>query len=117
MRGSSSLTVYSEFLNSSSPNDHGAANIVDVTAFPWVYRLYVIEHYKGLSVSNDGEGKQSMLKEKVDAWLKRMEEIPAVRDTLAEKNKLLETYARYADGSAKSQVGVAVMQGREAHVV
>ena len=106
------LVGLDDFLNLSASykDTENKPNIVDVTGFPWVYRLYTIAHYKGLSV--DGE-----LKNKVEIFLKKMEAVPAGRDSLAEKDKLLETYARYADGTARSQVGVAVMQGKEAHVV
>ena len=44
-------------------------------------------------------------------------EIEGIKETLPDKNKLLRSYERYADASAKSLVGQAVNAGKEAHEI
>ena len=94
-----------EFYDSKSPG------LVDFAVFPFVHRLYILEHYKGFSLRS-GNIKDSIL-----AWQEKMESRPAVAKTLANREELLAIYQRYADGTAKSQVGEAVRKGKEAHDV
>jgi glutathione S-transferase len=86
-----------------------APGLVDFAVFPFVHRLYIVEHYKQLSLP-DGEAKN-----KIMAWQALMEARPSVKRTLAEHGDLIPIYHRYADGTAKSQVADSVRQGREAH--
>eukprot|EP01023_Acetabularia_acetabulum_P046516 TRINITY_DN4805_c0_g1_i3.p1 TRINITY_DN4805_c0_g1~~TRINITY_DN4805_c0_g1_i3.p1 ORF type:complete len:261 (-),score=51.34 TRINITY_DN4805_c0_g1_i3:18-800(-) len=55
--------------------------------------------------------------QKLDAWYKRMVNLEAVSGTFTTREKILGSYARYADGTAKSLVGDAVRAGGHAHEV
>ena len=89
---------------------------VDFAVFPWVYRLYIIEHFKGLRLPERTE-EEVALKRKLTAWQQKMESLPSVHRTLADSDELTKLYNRYADGTAKSKVGDAVRKGKEAHSV
>ena len=86
-----------------------APTLADVAVFPWVYRLYVLEQFRGMRL---GESAQEIW-----AWKDRMEALSSVQRTLADKEKLLATYERYEKGTANSLVGVAVREGKEAHEI
>ena len=86
-------------------------NIVDFTIFPWAFRLYVLEEFRGFKLDPNVPWVN-----KFSAWKKRMEnEVQGVQNTLPDKIQLLKSYERYADASAKSLVGNAVNAGKEAH--
>ena len=86
-------------------------NIVDFTLFPWAYRLYVLEEFRGFKL----DPELAWVK-KYFNWKQKMEqEVTGVKDTLPDKTDLLESYERYANASAKSLVGDAVRAGKEAH--
>jgi glutathione S-transferase len=116
------------FTNSLSYEDNGISfyqcpycdgeqpTIVDFTVFPFIHRLYILEHYKGLTLPSTTNNEIEM-KKKIFDWCKKMEERPSVKQTLADREKLIPIYARYADGTAKSQVADAVRQGIGAHFV
>ena len=90
--------------------------IVDLTVFPFVHRLYIVEHYKGFSLPETTEPQQEA-KKKLIAWKKNMEARPAVAKTLATREALIPVYLRYADGTAKSKVAESVRKGQAAHDV
>jgi len=93
-----------KFYKSNSPN------IVDFTLYPWVFRLYVLEKFRGF-LDND-----LLWVKQLSDWKQRMEnEALGVAETLPDEDKLLKSYERYADASAKSLVGDAVRAGKEAH--
>ena len=48
-------------------------------------------------------------------WRAHVMALPAVRATLADEEALLETYQRYANGTAASKVAEAVRRGKSAH--
>jgi len=87
-------------------------NIVDITVLPWACRLFLIEHYRGKCLDET----QPWVGEFV-AWRERMLGCKGVRETIADDGKLKQSYARYADGTAKSKVGDAVRSGDNAHDV
>jgi len=91
-------------------------SLVDFCVFPFVHRLYIVEHYKGLTLP-DRTAQERQVKHKIELWRKRMEERPSVRPTLASPEDLIPIYRRYADGTAKSKVGDSVRQGKQAHDV
>ena len=72
--------------------------IVDLTVFPWVHRLFLLDHFKSLSL--DGKEGSSILsqesKDKIMAWQMKMEDYPPVKSTLAEREKLIEVHVMYA---------------------
>ena len=87
------------------------ANIVDFTVFPWAFRLYVLEEFRGFHLDQNLTWVQLFI-----GWKERMEkEVTGVKETLPDKSKLLQSYERYADATAKSLVGNAVNAGKEAH--
>jgi glutathione S-transferase len=93
------------FFKSDSPS------IVDFTLYPWAFRLYVLEKFRGLKLDLNLPWV-----EKFTDWQKRMEdEVKGVLETLPNKDQLLNSYERYEDASAKSLVGDAVRAGKEAH--
>ena len=86
-------------------------NIVDFTLYPWAFRLYVLEEFRGFKLDLDLPWVKKYLH-----WKQRMEqEVTGVKDTLPDRKELLKSYERYADASAKSLVGDAVRAGKEAH--
>lgn len=85
-------------------------SIVDLTVFPWCFRFYVLARFRGFAL-DEAEPYVKRLR----AWEVAMHANPAVQATLPDKEKLLATYARYEQGTANSQVGEAVRQGKEAH--
>ena len=90
--------------------------IVDFTVFPWVHRLFILDHFKSLSI----DGKEGAIlskkgREKIMAWKTKMESHHSVKKTLAQPEKLIPVYIRYANGTANSKVGDAVRSGKEAH--
>ena len=107
------------YKNSSAPN------IVDLTVFPWVHRLDVLQHHKDFTLRVSGHPKNAALVapengggERFDAWTRRlfawrdrMEAVEAVKSTLADREKLITVYRRYADGTGKSKVADAVFRG------
>ena len=90
--------------------------IIDLTVFPFVHRLYLLEHYKGFTFP-EATQVQRNAKRQLLAWQHHMEGRPSVAQTLASRDKLTPIYKRYADGSAKSKVAESVRQGRAAHDV
>lgn len=99
--------------------------IVDWTVYPFVSRLFVLEHYRGYSlrqtvmaaVEQDSHNNTKTNITNLLVWQKRMEARPAVAATSAQPSRLLAIYERYANRSTQSQVGNAVKEGRGAHTV
>ena len=88
-------------------------SIVDFTVFPWAFRLYVLEQFRSFTLDQNLPWVKNYM-----SWKNRMEnDIEGVKETLSDKNKLLNSYERYADASAKSLVGQAVNAGKEAHEI
>jgi len=79
-------------------------SLVDISLAPWVpLRDFVLEHYKAFSIPwDDPELKR------LAAFKAAVEESASVRKTLADPEKLLGTYKRYADNTATSEVAKAV---------
>ena len=90
---------------------NNTANIVDFTVYPWAFRLYVLEEFRGFHLDQSLPWVQLFI-----GWKERMEnEVTGVKETLPDKSKLLQSYERYANATAKSLVGNAVKAGKEAH--
>ena len=88
-------------------------NIVDFTLYPWAFRLYVLETFRGFKLDSNLPWV-----EKFHEWMSRMEnEVNGVKQTHPDKQDLLKSYERYANATAKSLVGDAVKSGREAHEI
>ena len=89
-------------------------SIVDFCVFPFLHRLYIIEHYKGL-VLPESTAAEKEVASKIRQWIAKMEARPSVQSTLAKPVDLIPIYLRYADGTAKSKVGDLVRKGQQAH--
>jgi len=85
--------------------------LIDLCVFPFVHRLYVLQHYKGYRFPPGDDRK------KLEDWQEKMESRSSVHSTLAPRDQLLSCYARYADGTAQSKVADAVRGDRNAHDV
>ena len=86
---------------------------VDVAFFPWAFRILecrVLEHYRG----DDYQIKPSEFP-KLSSWFRAMLELQPILSTLPNTTALLDTYARYARGDARSKVAEAVRSGLQAH--
>jgi len=84
-------------------------SIVDVALFPWIHRIVdakILETFRGMVVR---------MPEKLQEWHKTMLALPSVATTIAEPERLVGSYQRYADATAKSAVAEAVRQGKNAH--
>ena len=91
-------------------NDNGPS-LVDFTVFPFIHRLYIVQHYRGYRLADT----DAVANDKIEKWQARMEALPGVAGTIAKRQPLINVYLRYADGSAQSKVGDAVRSGKEAH--
>lgn len=85
---------------------------VDLALFPWAYRYYVFEHYRGpdFVVPNHTPELQAY-----HTWYNHMISLPSVQRTCPDKDRYLEHIQKYADGSARSKVANAVRRGVAAH--
>lgn len=89
---------------------------VDYAIIPWLLRIVIIEHYRPTLRLDDYMEVDEV--RKLRSYIDRMRRLTAVKCTLWKDEKdLLQAYERYADGTAQSQVGQAVMSGKNAHDV
>ena len=81
----------------------------DLVLFPYAYRLYVLEHYRGpdFAIPSDFE--------RYWRWYDAMVALDAVARTLPDKDRYVAHVAKYAHGKARSKVGNAVRRGAAAH--
>ena len=85
--------------------------LVDVALIPHAARFYVLSHYRGKDFALDP--KDAALSP-FFTWNRHVMSLPAVKATLADKDRLLQSYKRYADGSAASKIADAVRSGKSA---
>ena len=91
----------------------------DIMLAPWAHRFDVIlRHYRSVVIPcEDGSPPDGALREHADAfkryhaWYKAVQALPCYKKTLAEQEKLIASYQRYADDTVKSQVGDAIRSG------
>ena len=88
---------------------------VDLSLFPWAWRYYVFQHYRGPDFAVSPQHLAAKEYTPFFRWLDAMCELDAVSDTLPDKDRYLEHIGKYADGSARSKVAEAVRRGVEAH--
>ena len=86
-------------------------NLVDCVLFPYAWRLYVLDHYRGFKVPPRTENR---VWADYHAWLDRVELLDSVQKTLPDKEKYLIHVEKYASGRARSKVGNAVRRGKNA---
>ena len=90
----------------------GTLSTVDVALFPFAWRLYVLETYRGRDfiVPRDDPALVHYWR-----WHDEAEALPAIASTLPDREEYLRHISKYADGSAQSKVGEAVRAGKPAH--
>jgi glutathione S-transferase len=84
---------------------------VDLALFPWAFRFYVLEHYRG----PEFKIPETPELEPYHAWYRHMVSLACVQRTLFDQDKYLDHIRKYADGSARSKVAEAVRRGAAAH--
>lgn len=113
------LTYRSNEINFYDQNDDASAQapgLCDLCVFPFIHRLYIIEHFKGYHLPDESMEQQEV-KRKILDWQNKMESHASVYSTLASRERLIPIYERYADGTAKSKVADSVREGKHAHDV
>jgi glutathione S-transferase len=90
----------------------GQLSTVDLTLFPWAYRYYVLEHYRGpdYAIPAATTTRQKSL-DKYHEWFLHMMGLDSVRRTLPDRDRYLDHIRKYADGTARSKVANAVRRG------
>tara|TARA_B100000085_G_C18556395_1_gene517900 strand:- start:2378 stop:3226 length:849 start_codon:yes stop_codon:yes gene_type:complete len=87
--------------------------LVDLTLFPWAWRLPVFETHRDQRFKIDPRKSPGFMK--YTRWLRAMCSRDDVLRTLPNWEEYLQHITRYADGSARSKVANAVRDGRGAH--
>lgn len=90
---------------------NGQLSNVDVALFPWAFRYYVLEHYRGPEFAIPKTPDYQPFHE----WYQAMLDTASVQRTLPDRDKYLEHIANYANGTARSKVANAVRRGAAAH--
>ena len=91
--------------------------LVDCALFPYAWRLYVLEHYRGFHVptgGGSGGGGGKHWSSGYHRWLERVGALESVKKTLPDKERYLVHVEKYASGRARSKVGNAVRRGKNA---
>merc|ERR1712080_107817 len=104
------LKMFTENVQTNGYFKSSSMSVVDITLFPWAYRLYLLEDFRGKHLDKD-----LLWTEEFFAWYERMLHSKAVLDTIPNKDNLKGMYVRYAQGTAKSKVADAVRDGKQAH--
>ena len=102
-------SLYSDFDSSTGPFFGGKSlNMVDIMLAPFAYRFDVIlSHYRNFRIPSEEQAELA----KYHEWYTALVDNENFKKTLPDKQKLIDCYQRYADGSAKSLVGEAVRKG------
>jgi len=87
--------------------------LVDLTLFPWAWRLPVFETHRDQRFKIDPSKSPGFMK--YTRWLRAMCSRDDVLRTLPNWEEYLQHITRYADGSARSKVANAIRDGRGAH--
>jgi glutathione S-transferase len=108
-----------DFLKEVLPNgfyQSKTPTIVDFTVIPWLLRIPVLKHFRPTFKFEDQLDDTEM--QKLEEYVTRVRGLETVQKTLwKDDQELMDVYHRYANGSAKSQVGEAVKSGKNAHDV
>jgi len=104
----------SELLKTSGPLFLADAQVsnVDFSLFPWAFRYYVFEHYRGPNYCIPKDDPELRL---YHEWFSYMMKLESVQRTIPKKDDYLEHIGKYADSSARSKVANAVRRGVAAH--
>lgn len=81
-------------------------NMVDIMLAPFAYRYNVVlSHFRQYKVPQDG------ILEAYHTWYKNISAHKSFKDTLPDDDKLIQSYVRYAEDTAKSKVAEAIRKG------
>ncbi|KAJ3052396.1 hypothetical protein HK097_006321 [Rhizophlyctis rosea] len=84
-------------------------SLVDITFAPFAIRFeIVLKHYRGFSVPDGPE----LAWKRYAKWVEAIKKHPAVAATLSDSERYLQSYQRYADGTAQSKAAQAVRGGK-----
>jgi glutathione S-transferase len=119
------LNGLEEFMTTSKGMYYGGDDglcLVDCVLFPYAWRLYVLEHYRGFRIPNGNDSfsnsssniNSSKVWSDYHKWLERVESLDYVKRTLPDVDKYLVHVEKYASGRARSKVGNAVRRGKNA---
>lgn len=102
-------TLFDEFDTSHGQFFGGdSLNMVDIMLAPFAYRFHVIlGHYRKFKILSEEHTELV----KYQRWYTALMESENFKKTLPDEQKLIESYQRYADGSAASLVGDAIRKG------
>lgn len=102
----SSLKHLFDNMESSGPFYLGQTpGFVDFMLFPHAHRIQeILSFYRGLQIPVKGY-------EKYHAWYASMLEVPCIKGTLADTQQLIQSYKRYADDVAETEVATAIRTG------
>ncbi|CEO96140.1 hypothetical protein PBRA_004830 [Plasmodiophora brassicae] len=78
---------------------------VDILLAPWALRMFLLKHFRGFEVPADGPFAKYL------RWFNAIRHRPSVKATIADDDKLIAMYQRYAAGSAETKVADAVRRG------
>eukprot|EP01124_Arcella_intermedia_P008145 TRINITY_DN15094_c0_g1_i1.p1 TRINITY_DN15094_c0_g1~~TRINITY_DN15094_c0_g1_i1.p1 ORF type:complete len:250 (-),score=59.68 TRINITY_DN15094_c0_g1_i1:55-804(-) len=94
----SNLTQFQGFLPPEGPFLQGSQfSYLDIALLPWWQRLYVLEHYRAFRVPRESH-------QRLHSWYQACTQLEAFKKTIADTEKLLQTYWGYANNTATSDV-------------
>eukprot|EP00898_Chlorokybus_atmophyticus_P008355 jgi/Chlat1/8520/Chrsp80S09220 len=102
--------AYEDLGSGSGPFFYGRdrLSMVDMCVLPWAIRFSILKHYRGFEVPRDGSPEF----ERFHWWLDAALQQASVRATLQDEGRLRESYQRYADNKAGSEVSRAINAGK-----
>ncbi|KAJ3042894.1 hypothetical protein HDV00_006456 [Rhizophlyctis rosea] len=97
------------FLPDSSGDSTESLSLPDIALAPFAIRIeIVLKHYRNFELPTGPEEAWG----RYNKWVEAVKAHPAVAATVSDTEKYLESYKRYADGSANSKVAQAVRSGK-----
>ena len=84
-------------------------SLVDIAFAPFAIRFEnVLKHYRNFSVPDGPE----LAWKRYAKWVEAVKRHPAVAATVSDEDRYLQSYSRYADGTAQSKAAQAVRDGK-----
>ena len=84
---------------------------VDIAFAPWAARFYILEHFRGFDwrsrAAAVAAATDAAAVERFGGWLRATLAHPSVVATLADRQRLLDSYRRYADDVTDSRTAQA----------
>lgn len=102
-----SIEEFTEAMDPDGPFFFGKEfSSVDISWAPWALRDMVLKHYRDFQIPEGG------IFARYHRWYAAVKEVPAVVGTLQPEDKLVQSYQRYADDSAKSLVADSIRKNQ-----